>query len=555
MDKHSWRTIGFQFCVAVVMLAACSKAKPQSAALSSTAPDTGWDAGAVVARDSGTSGKQNDSGGTQVAHPDAGATADAAKPTKPAARACKTDQECDDTLYCSGVETCSAGFCASAVQPPCKGQVCSESSKSCGAPANNQTITLDPTVTFQTISGWEAVAEAGQLTDKSGANYDAYATQLIDQAVNDLGITRLRVEVRSDAENTATDGNGYLIVNDNADPNVINWAGFHFARLDTTIQKLVIPMKKAVEANGEKFTMRLDYVSFLQNQPSLHAQQPAEYAEFVLAVCKHLKDTFNLQADAWEAILEPDNVAAWTPPRIGAAIVAAAGVLKKNGFNLSFVAPSNTNMTAAVDYYDQMIQVPGVLPLLSELSYHRYGGVSDASLMAIGMRSTRDHIGSAMTEYIGATYNELYKDLSMANNTGWEQFVLAYPVPNDNAAQYYVISKGSSANPQIVMGAATKLLRQYFKFIRPGAVRMQATSSMGNFQPLAFTNKSGKVVTVVKSGGAGSFAIAGLPSGGYGLKYTTDSEYNIDLADQSVFGGQLLVANIPAAGAITIYGK
>jgi hypothetical protein len=472
-----------------------------------------------------------------------------------APKTCRTAADCDDLLYCSGVETCSAGLCRSAAQPPCSGQVCDETAKLCRAPTTDQTITLDPTQTFQTISGWEAVAEAGQFTAASGANYDAYAAQLIDQAVNDLGITRLRVEVPSDIESTATNGNNYQIVNDNADPNVINWAGFQFQRLDTTMQKLVLPMKKAVEANGDKLVIRLDYVSFLQNQPSLHAQQPAEYAEFALAVCQHLRSTFNVQADAWEAILEPDTVAAWTAPRVGAAIVAASSLLKKNGFNLSFVAPSTTDMTAAIGYYDQIIQVPGVLGLLSELSYHRYGGVSDASLVAIGQRSSRDHIGTAMTEHIGSGYDDLYKDLSLALNTGWEQFVLAYPTTNDDGSQYYVIGNGSSANPQVVLGQRTKFLRQYFKFIRPGALRMQASSSVSTFQPLAFTNRDGRVVTVVKASGAGPFVIAGLASGKYGIKYTTDSAYNVDLPDQSVFTGQLLVTQIPAAGVITIYGK
>jgi hypothetical protein len=106
-----------------------------------------------------------------------------------------------------------------------------------------------------------------------------------------------------------------------------------------------------------------------------------------------------------------------------------------------------------------------------------------------------------------------------------------------------------------VMGSRTKLLRQYFKFIRPGAVRFRALSNVSRLEPLGFTNKNGKVVAVVKANGPGAFALDALPDGAYGIKYTTASQYNVDLPDQSVCGGQLLTAQIPAAGVITIYGK
>ena len=73
--------------------------------------------------------------------------------------------------------------------------------------------------------------------------------------------------------------------------------------------------------------------------------------------------------------------------------------------------------------------------------------------------------------------------------------------------------------------------------------------------PWQFTNKTGKVVVVVKCNAAGSFAIDALPDGNYGIKYTTMAAYDKDAPDQAVFGGQLLVAKIPDAGVITIYGK
>jgi hypothetical protein len=61
------------------------------------------------------------------------------------------------------------------------------------------TITLDPSQTHQTITGWEAVPFALEPTDPA---FPHFKDALFDQAVNDLGINRVRLEVRSRVENT-----------------------------------------------------------------------------------------------------------------------------------------------------------------------------------------------------------------------------------------------------------------------------------------------------------------------------------------------------------------
>jgi hypothetical protein len=544
--RHVYRHVVVLSALVALVLSACGGSSPKKPSAS--------DAGKVSSgkSDAGsTTNAKTDSGMMLVNKPTKKPDAGAPKPT-----ACTSDAECDDKLLCSGKEVCDSGTCKH-TEVPCKGQLCDESMKAaCSAPTNVDGITLDPSTKMQTMIGWEATAQTGQ-DDVPAASYDAYIDELLDDVVNDLGITRLRVELRSGAESTAGGGT-YPIVNDNADPNVIDPKGFDFSVLDKQIDKIVLPMKKRVEANGEKLFFNLNYVSFLDKvtvTPSLHAEQPEEYAEFVYATYKHVKDKYDLDIDAWEPILEPDNVQAWTPQRIGAAIAAAATRLKKEGFTPSFIAPSCTDMGHAITYYDTMIQTPGVLPYILELSYHRYGGVSDQNLMAIQMRSQRDHVGSSMLEHIGSDYVDLHKDLSLAWNTSWQQFTLAFPGANDGGGKYYAIINPTSASPQIQMMDRTKFLRQYFKFVRPGAVRFGASASVGKFEPLAFTNPSGKVVVVVKSNAGGGFAIDGLPDGKYGIKYTTASEYDIDAPDAGAWGGQLLVANIPAAGVITIYGK
>ena len=423
-------------------------------------------------------------------------------------------------------------------------------------------IALDPNTTYQTIVGWEANAQSGQ-TDSPG--FSKYKDQLFEQAVDDLGLNRVRVEIRSGAENPIDYFSQYLngrinrnewkqhwyeIINDNDDPLVINWKRFQFSQLDHTIDNVVLPLKQRLDARGKKLFINVNYVDF-GSSAFEHKEFPEEYAEFVLATYLHLKDKYGWVPDAWEVILEPDN-ANWSGKQVGSAIAAAGNRLKAHGFNPVFIAPSNASMANAITWFDQMIQVSGVQEYLSEFSYHRYAGVSEANLAAIAARAVRYKINTSMLEHIGSGYEDFHQDLKIGRNSAWQQFTLAYPT-KDNGAQYYWIDDKFPTNPKIIMGSRTKLLRQYFKFVKNGAVRIAAKSSHREFDPVAFVNADGKYVVIIKASQGGSFSIQGLPPGTYGIKYTTRSQYDVDEADVTIGSAQPLTARIPDSGVITVY--
>ena len=425
-------------------------------------------------------------------------------------------------------------------------------------------MVLDPITTYQTIIGWEANAQSGQIAAPA---FSKYKDQLFDQAVNDLGINRVRVEIPSGAENPIDYFSQYVngrikrnewkqhlyeIINDNDDPLLINWKGFQFSELDHTIDNVVLPLKERLDARGEKLFINVNYVDF-GSSAFEHKEFPKEYAEFVLATYLHLKDKYGWVPDAWEVILEPDN-AHWSGTQVGNAIAAAGNHLKAHGFNPIFIAPSNANMGNAITWFDQLIQVPGVQRYLSEFSYHRYGGVSDANLKAIAARAVRYKINTSMLEHIGSGHEDFHQDLKIGRNSAWQQFTLAYPI-KDNGAQYYWIDDKDPTYPKIIMGSRTKLLRQYFKFVRSGAVRIEAKSNNREFDPVAFVNADGTYVVVVKASQGGSFSIQGLPADTYGIKYTTRSHYDVDEADVAIGFVQPLTARIPESGVITVYGR
>jgi hypothetical protein len=435
-------------------------------------------------------------------------------------------------------------------------------------PAGNN-ITLNPATVYQTMSGWEITSQAGQNNSPAWNNYKS---ALLDQAVSDLGINRIRAEVVSGVENptdyfaqwragqiTESQYNTkrYEIINDNADPATANTNGFKWSSLDAVFDNLVIPMRQRLQARGESLWVSICYVDFGASGFE-HKNNPPEYAEFVLAAYQHVQAKYGFVPDSWEVILEPDtSTAAWSAIQVAQAIKAAGDRLVVAGYTPNFVAASTTNTANATIYIDQIAQTAGAMQFVSEFAYHRYCCASAPILQNIANRAIQYNKRAGMLEWIGADYNTLHEDIKEGRNSSWQQFTLAGPLSwgPDNGSRYYLIDDSNVNNPLIIMGSRTKLLRQYFKYVRSGARRIQAQTGNPSFDPLAFINTNGKFVVVVKAAGGGSFNINGLPAGTYGLKYSTSAQYNIDLPDMTVSAGQPLGTNIPAAGVITIYAR
>jgi hypothetical protein len=160
-----------------------------------------------------------------------------------------------------------------------------------------------------------------------------------------------------------------------------------------------------------------------------------------------------------------------------------------------------------------------------------------------------------MLEHIGSGHEDLHKDLKIGRASAWQQFTIAYPGTNDNGGTYFLVDNSDANNPRINIGSRTKFLRQYLKFVKRGARRVEATSSNSNLDPLAFINPDGKYTVVVKADRGGTFTLHGLPAGTYGVKYTTANQYDVDSPDVTLGAGEPLSASIPDEGVITVYAK
>jgi len=457
-----------------------------------------------------------------------------------------------------------------------------------------ETILLDPNIQYQTITGWEAtsyVSKSNIRNNKYTPNpaYPHFIDPLLGMNV-ELGINRVRLEIRSGVENAQhnwynefkngqifyrdTPGNDwreirYDIVNDNADPNTVNFKNFHFDDFDEKITNIILPFKQKLEAQGKQLHINLCYVDFGGSLNGFeHKNNPEEYAEFLYATVKHMDDTFGIVPDIIDH-LEPNN-SNWNSDQLADGIVAANARLTAAGYNPKFVAPSHAFLPAGIEFLNRMIQrKPELSSILSEFSYHLYSSGSTRHSDAVRATAAQYGLQTSMLEWwFGdwqSSWNALHDDLKVADVSAW-QLVTFWDHANVDTT---VIT-----NPVITLGDKSKYSKQYFTFIDRGARRISATTpscadhvDCTGASPIAFMNPDGSYVVVIRTNNALSIVIENLPSGTYGVVTSkgiagTDTdpsrEWGINQPDIPVAQGQSLQIpnyNLGTNGLITVYGK
>lgn len=434
------------------------------------------------------------------------------------------------------------------------------------------TITIDPATTYQTMRGWETVVAADLLSNPTA--FAAYRDAMLDRAV-EAGINRVRLEVRSGAENSADNyGNWraagfpfsgaayttwrarrYETINDNADPNVINPAGFQWTELDAAVDAMVTPLRQRLQARGESLYVNLNYVGFIAQvttgQPYVH-QSAAEYAEFMVAAFQHLQAKYGWVPDGLEVVLEPDNTGSgpWTAARLDAVIAATVPRLSAAGFSPDIIAPSTVWMSTASSWWDALSATTKAA--IKEFSYHRYGGVSASALAAIVAR----HPAPAMLEWWdqGNTFNTLHEDLTTGRNVAWQAGVISGGTSGATTTNITYLAGGTVPT----FSSRTQFARRYMAHVRRGAVRVGASSVDARFAPVAFRNVDGRYAVIVKATAPGTVTIGGLPAGTYGIDYTTSPTSSANDAqtgarpDQTITAGQTISIDVPW-GVTVIY--
>ena len=441
---------------------------------------------------------------------------------------------------------------------------------SCGMAVD--TITVDAATTYQTMTGWEAHARAWE-EDKRRNAYDpswkTHAAAVADRMVNELGINRIQVPLRTGWINPVD----YWSKFEAGAISYTQWnvhryekikGPIQFSEFDFRIETMVLPMARALAARGEKLYVNLGVVDFstagyLQGSLDL-AANPDEYAAFVLACFDRLRTKYGITADALELNNEPENTR-WTGAQMGAALVAAKARLEAAGYKrVNYIGPSTTAAGNTQRFANALLAVPGAAQALTTLSYHRYDSPKSATIVDLDAYAKSRGLKTDMSEWINATADTLIEDLTVGNVSSWQKWAIADRREEGRSnpqAFYYGADLADSANPVIRMAPNTAHLAAYFRHVRLGAVRIAARSSTAASQPVAFVNTDGNFVVVVKTGirtGSNTVIVAGLRPGPYGVRNISYGERVTDHPDIVAGADGRLTLTIDE-GFTTIYGK
>jgi O-glycosyl hydrolase len=433
------------------------------------------------------------------------------------------------------------------------------------------TVVVNGATRYQTMKGWEAHARAWQV-DKLRNAYDpswkVHAPAIATRMVTELGLNRIQVPLRSGWQNPvdywAQFVAGALSYTEWKSHNYEKSGSvIQFSEFDFLIETSVLPMATALAARGEKLYVNLGYgdfntQGFLQGSVSF-AANPAAYATFVQAFFDRLKSKYGITADALELLNEPENTA-WTGTQIGQALVAAKARLVAAGYpGLNYIGPSPSSAGHMQTMANSMLAVPGAAAALTTLSYHRYDSPGASTIGALDAYAKSKGLQLDMSEWIDATADTLLEDLTVGNVASWQKWAIAdrKEAGRTNPQAFYYLCDISTTPPSITMAPNTALLAQYFRYVRLGAVRVAAQSSVTARRPVAFINADGTYVVVVKTTagtGAQAVTVSGLPAGTYGVRTTTYSGQAADQADVVAAANGTLTVTL-ADGITTLFGK
>jgi hypothetical protein len=421
-------------------------------------------------------------------------------------------------------------------------------------------IRIDPSVQYQRILGWEIPV---LVTVQDYIPVLPAFESIFEQAATDLGLTRLTFDVFSGFEQPPGYQEQYLngtlteplffrsfgrnVKNDNSNPNVANLKGFDFAIIDWRMEHFVLPYRRHLEATGQKL---YTYLTFVDSGPSsaLHRDSSDEYAELMLVVFDHLKTKYGFVPDGINVMNEPD-LRGWKGAMVGRALVRTATRLAAAGYRPDFIVPSTTDSANAPRFFDEIVGVSGARAYVTSLTYHCYRDIVTKTLPAVARRAALAKVDVSMNECWGNGSDawDLHNGLKFANSSTWQQGTL-----NGRFSGYYAVDP---VTLKVSLSEKTKLTRQYYKYVRPGARRIEAETDDANMDPVAFINTDGKHVVVIRAERGGTFSIGGLAPGSYGISHAVRRQDIVALPDVMVTEGGILAGQIPGPGIATVFGK
>lgn len=441
------------------------------------------------------------------------------------------------------------------------------------------TLSFDPSKRYQVMEGWGCALFNLRFVDNQNLPLspaaEALQRQMLEELVLDLGLTRF--------------GMGLLVdqierVNDNDDPYATNLAAFDLSRVDLYIREIVLPARELVAARGERFVFTLGAMTHpfrWIGKLSFVNDDPEEYAEFGVTLLQHFRQ-FGIEVDYWVIHNEPDLMRQWTPAKLGTYVTTLGRRMRAAGFATRIATPETVRPEGVAKWLGAVANTPGALPYLGQITYHSYDfdptagelppaaprisvaqwarqlklSVAQTEQSASGRRNPKRWDGTHFELGLDLAEN-LWADLTYAQVNAWQQYVAFFPgrLGEEHAGgQYLLVNPDNSG---YVKPPNYWVLRQFMRYVRPGAVRvgLQVSPAGGPVRASGFLSPQGKPVIVAFNPGRtpAELRISALPAGEYRMSRTSRTQNDEEVAPRRLAAGHTLTLLLPSQAILTVW--
>jgi len=406
------------------------------------------------------------------------------------------------------------------------------------------TVTLDPSVKHQTIRGWSC----NPHYTGGGAEQ---REQVIDDAVNMLGLTRMRWQQPNGNRSTMR---RWELENDNGDPDVADLSKLNTADADKFIKAYVLPFKRRVEANGEPFELWLSPSFFKGGStgdvPAFLLHSPGEYAEYATSFIRYLKDKYGVTTHHYAICNEAGNNNVFGPPVVIEMTKVLGARMKALGLPARGQFSDGINANVTWRYIQAGKDDAELWKHVDVLSYHWYGGKNQPAMARIRDFARQKGLSTAQSEFMHLKIDHLYDDLTIGGVSYWSIYGLGGPGPGGQNYRFHL------NNTSFGRGRQFWNFRQVLRYARPGAVRIEAACDDPALRVLAFERKGRMTVVLINTTPPHqprNVTVRGLPRGSYGACMSVGGRPYRELGVKAADAANGLPVAVPPNAVLTIY--
>ncbi|HDZ76881.1 MAG TPA: hypothetical protein ENH41_02205, partial [Candidatus Omnitrophica bacterium] len=421
------------------------------------------------------------------------------------------------------------------------------------------TVTINGSVEYQTIDGF-GVAEAWNIPDSTFYPY----------LFNDLGVSILRFRMPP----------GIEPLNDNSDPDVIDWSNIDLSSFNTYYAPAksgpLSALLKEAKARGVKILgtiwsppawMKTN--NDTKNGGKVISGYEDEFVEYVVIWVKALKKYYGVDMDYISIQNEPDVTEKWetcryTGSEINNFIKLVGARFASENITTKIIGPDTGWFGSFASRAGAICADSVTTGYVGTLATHSYGqNFNDPDSLISGWQSIKNLTQSYNKKLWMTEYSKPGGDAYWSTAFNMAQHIhnaLAYA----NVGAYISWEFFDAPEPIIYKDQSTThryhTQKQYFRYIRPQAKRVNAQATDSDILVTAFNHKQNKTFTIVVINRTASdklvdFNISGIQGvSSFNVIRTSVNEDSTDLGSVSV-ASNFISYGLPAESITTFIGS